>query len=150
MANLERFIKAQKQDYEQALKEIKNGKKLTHWIWYIFPQIKGLGYSEISNYYGILDLTEAKAYLQNEYLRNNLLEITEALLNLDSNNPTEILGYPDDLKVKSSMTLFNYADQSILIFKELIDKYYNGKFDDKTITLIKQKKVSVEYETIKI
>ncbi len=139
MANLERFIKAQKQDYEQALKEIKNGKKLTHWIWYIFPQIKGLGYSEISNYYGIDDLAEAKAYLQNEYLRNNLLEITEALLNLDSNNPTEILGYPDDLKVKSSMTLFNYVDQSILIFKKVIDKYYNGEFDNKTITLIKQK-----------
>ena len=141
MANLERFIKAQKQDYEKALKEIKNGKKLTHWIWYIFPQIKGLGYSEISKYYGIDDLAEAKAYLQNEYLRNNLLEITEALLNLDSNNPTEILGYPDDLKVKSCMTLFNYADQNILIFKKIIDKYYNGEFDNKTIALIKQKKL---------
>ena len=140
MDNLERFIKAQKLNYERALEEIKNGKKLTHWIWYIFPQIKGIGYSEISNYYGIDDLVEAKAYLQNEYLRNNLLEITEALLNLDSNNPTEILGYPDDLKVKSSMTLFNYADQSILIFKKVIDKYYNGEFDNKTITLIKQKK----------
>ncbi len=140
MANLERFIKAQKQDYERALEEIKNGQKLTHWIWYIFPQIKGLGYSEISNYYGIDDLEEAKAYLQNEYLRNNLLEITEALLNLDSNNPTEILGYPDDLKVKSCMTLFNYVDQRILIFKKVIDKYYNGEFDNKTITLIKQKK----------
>ena len=141
MDNLERFIKAQKQDYERALKEIKNGKKLTHWIWYIFPQIKGLGYSEISKYYGINDLEEAKAYLQNEYLRNNLLEITTALLNLDSNNPTEILGYPDDLKVKSCMTLFNYADQSILIFKKIIDKYYNGEFDNKTIALIKEKKL---------
>ena len=140
MDNLERFIKAQKLNYKRALEEIKNGKKLTHWIWYIFPQIKGLGYSEISNYYGIDDLEEAKAYLQNEYLKNNLLEITEALLNLNSNNPTEILGYPDDLKVKSSMTLFNYADQSILIFKKVIDKYYNGEFDNKTITLIKQKK----------
>ena len=141
MDNLERFIKAQKQDYERALKEIKNGKKLTHWIWYIFPQIKGLGYSEISKYYCIDDLEEAKAYLQNEYLRNNLLEITTALLNLDSNNPTEILGYPDDLKVKSCMTLFNYADQSILIFKKVIDKYYNGEFDNKTIALIKEKKL---------
>ena len=141
MDNLERFIKAQKQDYERALKEIKNGKKLTHWIWYIFPQIKGLGYSEISKYYGINDLEEAKAYLQNEYLRNNLLEITTALLNLDSNNPTEILGYPDDLKVKSCMTLFNYADESILIFKKVIDKYYNGEFDNKTIALIKEKKL---------
>ena len=141
MDNLERFIKAQKQDYERALKEIKNGKKLTHWIWYIFPQIKGLGYSEISKYYGIDDLAEAKAYLQNEYLRNNLLEITTALLNLDSNNPTEILGYPDDLKVKSCMTLFNYADESILIFKKVIDKYYNGEFDNKTIALIKEKKL---------
>ena len=141
MDNLERFIKAQKQDYERALKEIKNGKKLTHWIWYIFPQIKGLGYSKISKYYGIDDLAEAKAYLQNEYLKNNLLEITTALLNLDSNNPTEILGYPDDLKVKSCMTLFNYADESILIFKKVIDKYYNGEFDNKTIALIKEKKL---------
>ncbi len=141
MDNLERFIKAQKQDYERALKEIKNCKKLTHWIWYIFPQIRGLGYSEISYYYGIDDLEEAKAYLQNEYLRNNLLEITTALLNLDSNNPTEILGYPDDLKVKSCMTLFNYADESILIFKKVIDKYYNGEFDNKTIALIKEKKL---------
>ena len=141
MDNLERFIKAQKQDYDHALKEIKNGKKLTHWIWYIFPQIKDLGYSEISKYYGIDDLAEAKAYLQNEYLRNNLLEITTALLNLDSNNPTEILGYPDDLKVKSCMTLFNYADESILIFKKVIDKYYNGEFDNKTIALIKEKKL---------
>ena len=141
MDNLERFIKAQKLNYERALKEIKNGKKLTHWIWYIFPQIKGLGYSEISKYYGIDDLAEAKAYLQNEYLRNNLLEITEALLNLDSNNPTEILGYPDDLKVKSCMTLSNYADQSILIFKKVIDKYYNGEFDNKTIVFNKTKKV---------
>ena len=80
MNSLERFIKAQKQNYQQALKEIKNGKKLTHWIWYIFPQIKGLGFSEIANYYGIDDLNEAKAYLNNDYLKNNLLEITEALL----------------------------------------------------------------------
>ena len=138
MYNLNRFIDAQKTNYNQALIEIKNGKKITHWVWYIFPQIKGLGISDISIYYSIENIEEAKEYLQNEYLKNNLLEITKALLDLDSNNPTEILGYPDDLKVKSCMTLFYYAS-NIDLFKKVIDKYYNKEFDSNTINLIKRK-----------
>ena len=136
MYNLNRFIESQKEDYNQALKEIKSGRKLTHCVWYIFPQIKGLGMSETATYYGIDNLEEAREYLKNDYLRNNLIEISQALLDLDSNNPTEILGYPDDLKVKSCMTLFYYADSSIDIFKKVIEKYYNGEFDINTISLI--------------
>lgn len=136
MYNLNRFIEAQKEDYNQALKEIKNGRKLTHWVWYIFPQISGLGTSDIAMYYAIENLDEAKEYLKNEYLKNNLLEISQALLDLDSNDPTEVLGYPDDLKVKSCMTLFHYADPNIAVFKDVIDKFYNGKFDINTIILI--------------
>lgn len=135
MYNLDKFIEAQEVNYNQALKEIRNGKKLTHWTWYIFPQLKGLGTSNTANYYGIENLEEAKAYLKIDYLRHNLLEITQALLDLDS-NPTKVLGYPDDLKVKSCMTLFHYADPSITIFKEIIDKYYNGIFDTNTINLL--------------
>lgn len=142
MNNLKKFIDAQEQNYERALKEIQNGKKLTHWIWYIFPQIKGLGFSDLANYYGIANLDEAKAYLSNDYLRNNLLEITNSLLNLKSNNIREILDYPDDLKVKSCMTLFYYANPNILVFKKVIDKYYDGNFDNQTIFLLKQKKSS--------
>lgn len=136
MYNLDKFIEAQQENYNQALKEIRNGRKLTHWVWYIFPQIKGLGTSDTAMYYSIESLDEAKAYLKNEYLKHNLLEISQALLELNSNNPTEILGYPDDLKVKSCMTLFHYADSSITIFKEIIDKLYNGQFDTNTINLI--------------
>ena len=136
MNSLDRFIIAQKEDYNQALKEIKNGKKLTHWSWYIFPQLKGLGSSTQADYYGIKDLQEAKLYLANEYLKNNLMQITQALLNLKTNNPTEVLGYPDDLKVKSCMTLFYAADSNIDVFKKVIDKYYNGEFDNKTISLL--------------
>jgi len=136
MYNLNRFIEAQKKNYNQALKEIRNGRKLTHWVWYIFPQIKGLGMSDTAIYYGISNLDEAKEYLKNDYLRDNLIEISQALLDLDGNNPTNILGYPDDLKVKSCMTLFYYAESNIDVFKKVIDKYYNGKFDTKTISLI--------------
>lgn len=87
-------------------------------------------------YYAIESLDEAKEYLKNDYLRNNLLEKSQALLDLDSNNPTEVLGEPDVLKVKSCMTLFYYADPSISVFKQIIDKYYNGKCDTNTIYLI--------------
>lgn len=137
MNNLDRFIIMQKKDYDIALKEIKNGKKQTHWIWYIFPQLKELGISSTSKYYGINDINEAKEYLNNNYLKNNLIEISTALCNLNNYNVHEIFGFPDELKVKSCMTLFYYANPNIKIFKDVIDKYYNGEFDQKTIDLIK-------------
>ena len=90
----------------------------------------------MAEYYGIEDLQEAKLYLTNEYLKNNLIQISQALLNLNTNDPIEVLGHPDDLKIKSCMTLFYYTDSSITIFKEVIDKFYNGEMDSKTILLL--------------
>ncbi len=136
MYNLNRFIEAQNKDYDKALNEIKNGKKLTHWIWYIFPQLKELGFSNTSIYYGISSIEEAKEYLKNEYLNNHLIEITKALLSLENNDIEDVFGYPDNLKVKSCMTLFYYASNNE-IFKKVIDKFYNGEFDINTVKLIK-------------
>lgn len=132
--NLDRFIKAHKEDYEQALKEIKNGRKLTHWMWYIFPQITGLGMSETAKYYEIKSLEEAKAYLNNELLKSHLIEISNALLELYTNNPIEVFGDVDSLKLKSSMTLFSYVSDNE-IFNKVIDKYFNGNKDLKTIEI---------------
>lgn len=139
MYNLNKFIEAQEESYEGALKEIKKGKKLGHWIWYIFPQLKGLGFSNISYYYGLEGIEEAKEYLDNEYLRNHLLEITKALLDLDTNNPLQVLGFPDNLKVNSCMTLFYYTEPSITLFKDVIDKFYDGKMDENTINILNSK-----------
>ena len=136
MYNLNRFIEAQNKDYDKALNEIKNGKKLTHWIWYIFPQLKELGFSNTSIYYGISSIEEAKENLKNEYLNNHLIEITKALLSLENNDIEDVFGYPDNLKVKSCMTLFYYASNNE-IFKKVIDKFYNGEFDINTVKLIK-------------
>ena len=133
--NIERFINAQKRDYEKALQEIKNGKKTSHWIWYIFPQLKGLGNSTTSMYYGINNIEEAREYYNNDYLRNNLLEICNALLLLD-NNIRNIFGYPDYLKVHSCVTLFEMVAKDEIIFKKIIDKFYNGKRDNNTINLL--------------
>ena len=120
--NLQRFLDAQDDYYEKALSEIRNGRKESHWIWFIFPQLKGLGQSEYSYYYGIDGLAEAKEYLQNTTLKNRLIEISEALYSLDG-NIDEIFGYPDTFKVLSSMTLFSIARPEIQIFNKIIDKF---------------------------
>lgn len=133
--NLDRFINAQERDYQVALQEIKNGYKRSHWMWYIFPQLVDLGYSTTAKFYGIKNKDEAIAYLKNEYLKNNLIEISKVLYELDD-NISNILGYPDDLKLKSCMTLFSYADPSIDIFNKIIDKFYNGEQDSKTLELL--------------
>ena len=130
---LNRFIEAQKRDYETALREIKNGRKRSHWIWYIFPQIKGLGFSPTSEYYGIDGLSEAKEYWRNDYLREHLLEITKALLALDASDPTRVMGYPDDLKLRSSMTLFSMAAPDEPVFQAVLDKFFNGQPDEQTV-----------------
>lgn len=137
--NLERFIKAQEKDYHKALSEIKQGKKQSHWIWYIFPQLKELGHSSTAQYYGIKDKEEAKQYLQNTLLKDHLIEITEELYK-QNNNIKKIVGYPDYLKVKSCMTLFSYIDPTIDIFQKVIDKFYHGQKDEITIELLKEKK----------
>jgi uncharacterized protein (DUF1810 family) len=134
--SLDRFIEKQELYYNTALNEIKNGKKVSHWMWYIFPQLKDLGRSYTSKYYGIEDLKEAKAYLENELLREHLMEITSELLKLDGNIES-ILGFPDNLKLNSSMTLFYYASY-IELFKDVVDKFYDGNFDEFTKNIIKK------------
>lgn len=136
MQDLDRFIEAQERDYPVALKEIKSGHKQSHWIWYIFPQIRGLGYSETAQYYAIEDIEETKAYLNNEYLHNNLVEICQELLKLKSNDIVDIMGYPDNLKLCSSMTLFNAVAPDEKIFEQVLDKYYDSKLDKKTLEIL--------------
>ena len=133
--DLERFLKAQEKDYEHALNEIKNGRKTGHLIWYIFPQIAGLGFSSTSKYYSIKDKNEAIEYLKNKTLKNRLIEICEALLSLESDDATYVMGYPDDLKLKSSMTLFDEVSD-IDVFKKVLDKFYKGEKDEMTISLL--------------
>ena len=134
-SDLERFLKAQERDYATALNEIKNGRKTSHWIWYIFPQIAGLGFSSTSKYYSIKDKNEAIEYLKNKTLKNRLIEICEALLSLESDDATYVMGYPDDLKLKSSMTLFDEVSD-IDVFKKVLDKFYKGEKDEMTISLL--------------
>ena len=133
--NLERFVEAQDSrwgSYEVALNEIKNGEKQGHWIWYVFPQIKGLGHSYNSEFYGISSKEEAKAYLEHPVLGLRLREITQAFLNCDNKTADEILGFPDVLKVKSCMTLFDLVSPND-IFNDVLYKYYEGQRCDKTI-----------------
>ena len=133
---LQRFIEAQNDSYDQALKEIINGRKLTHWIWYIFPQIKGLGFSYNSEYYGITSLQEAKDYLENELLRKRLFKITESLLMHKGKDIESIMGDIDALKLKSSMTLFD-AVQPGSIFGEVLDEFYGGERCRRTLEKIR-------------
>src|SRR5579885_2152596 len=114
--NLSRFLEAQKKDFEIALHEIKKGKKTQHWMWYIFPQIKGLGFSEMSKYYAIRDKAEAQEYLNHEILGARLIEISTALLNLNTNDPVSVFGSIDSVKLKSSMTLFSLMENSNSVF----------------------------------
>lgn len=133
--SLERFLSAQEHDYEIALSEIRNGRKQSHWMWYIFPQIQGLGYSSMAQFYAIKDREEAVTYLNHPVLGKRLVEISEVLLNLRENDARKVMGYPDDLKLKSSMTLF-YVVSGRAVFKQVLDKYYFGELDEKTVSLL--------------
>ena len=134
--NLKRFTDAQEADYQLALSEIKNGRKRSHWIWYIFPQIKGLGYSDISKFYAINRIEEAEAYLNDAILGNRLIEISQELLQLPDDNATDIFGTPDDLKLKSSMTLFASVPGASAVFQNVLDKFFDGEKDEKTLQIL--------------
>jgi uncharacterized protein (DUF1810 family) len=137
--DLNRFIKAQENSFAEALSEIKSGRKRSHWMWYTFPQFKGLGFSETSKYYSIKDLDEAERYLSHPILGERLKLITKELLILNENNANKVFGSPDDLKLKSSMTLFATIDTSEEnIFNAVLDKFFDGQNDNKTLTLIKE------------
>lgn len=136
--SLERFIEAQKNTYDTALKEIRAGKKRTHWIWYIFPQLRGLGESNMSYVYGINGLEEAKAYLAHPILSARLMEITKALSEHKEKTAYQILGDIDCMKLQSSMTLFALISNENSIFHQVLDCFYNGKMDTLTCELIKK------------
>ncbi len=134
--NLQRFIDRQKEYFPTALKEIQNGRKQSHWMWWIFPQLKELGYSYTSKEYGISGIEEAKSYLEEPILRENLITICNALLSLDTNNPYRVMGSTDSMKLRSSMTMFIEADPDNEVFKAVLDKYYGGRKDSKTLKLL--------------
>lgn len=133
---LERFVKAQNNYYQTALREIRSGRKRSHWMWFIFPQITGLGYSETARYYAIKDMDEAKAYIEDAGLGGRLVEISQALLELESNDAAAVMGWPDDMKLKSSMTLFALAKPECEVFQKVLDKFFHGEMDQRTIEIL--------------
>ena len=134
--DMQKFIAVHRSDYQMALSEIRCGRKRNHWMWYIFPQVRGLGYSSVSQYYGIKNLDEAITFLEDEYLGKNLKEIGQALLKLETNNATKVFGSPDDMKLKSSMTLFALASGKHSVFHEVLDKYFEGEYDKRTLEIL--------------
>ena len=134
--NLTRFIEAQNDVYETALKEIKNGKKTSHWMWYIFPQIKGLGHSEMARFYAIQSVDEARTYLHHPVLGKRLVEISSELLNVTTGDAAAVFGPVDSMKLRSSMTLFSLLKDAHPVFQKVLDKFFNGRKDEKTIALI--------------
>ena len=133
---LQRFLDAQEGDYEQALSEIRSGRKRSHWMWYIFPQIDGLAFSATSKRYAIKGVEEAKAYLEHPVLGPRLLACAEAALHVEGRSANEVFGSPDDLKLRSSATLFAAVSPPGSAFERLLDKFYQGKRDEKTIQLL--------------
>ena len=135
--NLNRFISAQEEVYDRVVKELKNGSKRSHWMWYIFPQLDGLAQSTTSKYYAIKSREEAVAYLNHPVLGSRLNECANMVLDVEEKTVSEIFGYPDDLKLKSSMTLFSeVATDSV--FARVLDKYFQGERDSKTLELLKE------------
>lgn len=134
--NLNRFVEQQKQCFERAYKEILGGKKQSHWSWYVVPQIIGLGRSSTSIEYAIKSIEEAKAYLEHPYLGENTHKLCEALLSLETDDAERVMGFPDNLKLRSCMTLFLLAAPEDELFKKVLDKYYHGRPDEKTVNIV--------------
>jgi uncharacterized protein (DUF1810 family) len=135
-SRLERFVNAQKIDYHAALSEIKGGRKRTHWMWYIFPQIEGLGFSETSRYYAVRGISEAEDYFRHPLLGVRLIQISNELLHVDTCDATTIFGTPDDLKLKSCMTLFALLPRTDPVFASVLSKFFGGRMDELTVRLI--------------
>ncbi|GAA3924382.1 DUF1810 domain-containing protein [Hymenobacter algoricola] len=133
--SLQRFLTAQETDYATALAEVRAGRKRSHWMWYVFPQIQGLGFSETAKFYAIQDRREAEAYVQHPVLGSRLVSICQELLQLESSDASRIFGAPDDLKLKSSMTLFASL-QSNPVFQAVLEKFFRGSADNKTLQLL--------------
>lgn len=137
---LQRFLDAQEDDYAIALREMRHGYKYSHWMWYIFPQISGLGFSRTAQYFEIKNIDETKEYINHPILGKRLIEISQVLLKIESNDAREVMGYPDDLKLKSCMTLFSIVAPEEKVFKQVLDKFFCGEFDEKTIEILEKMK----------
>jgi uncharacterized protein (DUF1810 family) len=137
--NLDRFVAAQEGVFEVALAELKRGQKRSHWMWFIFPQVEGLGNSLTSKKYAIKGLDEARAYLNHPVLGPRLLECCRAILSVQGRSASQIMGYPDDLKLRSCMTLFMVADDSHPELRQVIDRYFQGEPDRRTLELLRSK-----------
>lgn len=136
-SDLNRFLTAQQGGvYENAIAELKNGRKRTHWMWFIFPQINGLGYSATAKYYAIKNREEAEQYLNHPVLGNRLLQCTQSVLAIENKTALEIFGEPDNVKLNSCMTLFAQLPNASPVFSRVIDQYFNGKPDTKTLALL--------------
>lgn len=132
--DLQRFVDAQANVYERALFEIKSGRKRSHWMWFIFPQVEGLGTSSMSRRFAIRSVAEARAYLDHPLLGPRLLECAQAALAVDTSSALELFGSPDDLKLSSCATLFASVSSEESVFRQLINKYFDGKADERTLT----------------
>jgi len=135
---LGRFISAQDQVYDRVLAELRRGDKRTHWMWYIFPQLYGLGYSQTSQRYAIRSIEEAREYLHHPVLGTRLVECAEVVLAVEGRSALEIFGSPDDLKLKSSMTLFASVAEPGSVFVRVLAKYFQGERDDRTVQLLEK------------
>lgn len=134
--NLERFVEAQRGTFEEACAELRRGRKTGHWMWFIFPQVAGLGFSEMSQRYAIRSLEEARAYLQHATLGPRLREVCGIVNGIGGKSAHQVFGSPDDMKLRSSMTLFAKATKENAVFVEVIEKYFGGEFDERTVELI--------------
>jgi uncharacterized protein (DUF1810 family) len=137
---LQRFLTAQAEDYECALDELQRGRKESHWIWYIFPQVAGLGHSSMAQEYAIRSKEEAVAYLEHATLGARLKQCCEALLKHNGKKVQDIMGFPDDLKLRSSMTLFAMVSDRESVFHEVLKKFYAGQMDERTIAFLDARK----------
>ena len=135
--DIKRFIHAQENMYPQAVKELQNVKKISHWMWFIFPQIEGLGFSSTSKYYSIKTIAEAKEYIMHPLMGKRLLECSDIILNIEGKSAENIFGYPDNLKLQSSMTLFSFILPGSVVFLNMLKKYFNNKKDQKTLDILK-------------
>ncbi len=134
--DLKRFLSAQEPIFERVLAELRSGQKRSHWMWFIFPQIEGLGHSPTSRYYAIKTLDEAHAYLDHPVLGARLVECAEILLGIEGRTAAKIFGFPDDMKLKSCMTLFACVAEANSVFVRVLEKYFEGKKDKKTLELV--------------
>jgi uncharacterized protein (DUF1810 family) len=134
--DLQRFIDAQVDDFPIALSEIKSGRKRSHWMWYVFPQIKGLGFSDASRFYALKDAREATDYLRHPVLRERLIGISAELLKLESSDARAVFGSPDDLKLRSCMTLFSLLPGTDPVFDAVLKKFFGDGKDEKTVQIM--------------